>query len=335
MKAQAVVFETKEAVTVRSVEVPEPGERDVVIEVDYSWISIGTESSFFRGERIAGETPYKEGGPWPFPHVPGYQKVGRVIRTGAAVAHVQTGDRVFASISKVNGMYFDFGGHINPAVTDSSQVWKLPEDGPDPIAYAGAVLTQVGYNCGMRAPISKGDIAVVIGDGLVGQWSAQTLAHRGAEVFLLGHREDRLKLAAAGGYATPVNGHGIDSARLLGQRANRQLAVVVDTVGSLETFRKLQPLMKHDSHLVSAGYLGESGLIDIQALRGQEITLHTPSGWTAERMTATIAAIREGWLSTVPLITHRFPAAEAAAAWEVITSKPSPCLGVVLDWRAP
>ncbi|SDY01288.1 zinc-binding dehydrogenase [Paenibacillus sp. CF384] len=332
MKALAVVFETKEVVSVRTVEVPEPTDRDVVIELEYSWISIGTESSFFRGERISGEVPYTDGGPWPFPHVPGYQKVGRVISAGAAVTHVKAGDRVFASVSKVDGMYFDFGGHINPSVTDGSQVWKLSEEGPEPLAYSGTVLTQVGYNCGMRPPVAAGDIAVVIGDGLVGQWAAQTLAHRGAQVYLLGHREERLKLAVAGGYATPINGHISDPAQVL-ESENKQLAIVIDTVGSLDTFRKLQPHMKHDSHLVSAGYLGEAGMIDIQKLREQEITLHTPSGWSADRMAATIAAIQEGWLTTEQLITHRFPAEDAAEAWELITAPKSPCLGVILDWR--
>ncbi|SEO13333.1 zinc-binding dehydrogenase [Paenibacillus sp. OV219] len=333
MEARAVVFVNKNEITVRDVEVPEPGARDVVIDVAHSWISIGTESSFLRGERISGETPYREDGPWPFPQVAGYQKVGRVTQVGELVDHVKLGDLVFATVSKVDGMYFDFAGHINPAVTDCSQVWKLPGDGRGAVAYAGAVLAQVGYNCGIRPPVEPGDIAVVIGDGLVGHWAAQTLAHRDAQVYLLGHRAERLAFASAGGYAVPIDGVDVAVDEIQrGRSGNRKVAIVVDTVGHLETFRKLQPLMKRDSHLVSAGYLGEQGFIDIQTLREQEITLHTPSGWTESRIDATIAAIREGWLMTEPLITHRFAAEDAAQAWALITSKGSPCLGVVLDW---
>jgi threonine dehydrogenase-like Zn-dependent dehydrogenase len=84
---------------------------------------------------------------------------------------------------------------------------------------------------------------------------------------------------------------------------------------------------------VSAGFLGDTGTIDIQKLRGQEITLHTPSGWTGPRMEATIAAISEGWLRTSPLITHRFRAEQAAEAWSFIRGNKSGCLGVVLEWR--
>ncbi|MFX3636005.1 MAG: hypothetical protein ACE3L7_28965 [Candidatus Pristimantibacillus sp.] len=62
---------------------------------------------------------------------------------------------------------------------------------------------------------------------------------------------------------------------------------------------------------MSAGFLGTDGSIDIQQLRVQEITLHCPSGWTKERMDATLAGIHDGWLQTVPLITHLLPAHKA------------------------
>jgi 2-desacetyl-2-hydroxyethyl bacteriochlorophyllide A dehydrogenase len=163
MKAWAVVFTDKEKAEYAEVHVPDPGERDVVIDVDYSWISIGTESSYFRGERIRGETPYRPGDPRPFPIVPGYQKTGIVRHVGSAVRGFEPGDRVFASISKVSGMFDAYGGHVSPAVTAANQVWKLP-DGASPLDYCGLVLAQVGYNCGMRPAAEAGEAAVVIGD---------------------------------------------------------------------------------------------------------------------------------------------------------------------------
>ena len=331
MKAEAVVFENRLQANVRQVEVPEPRDQDVVIEVDYSWISIGTESSFFRGERISGEVPYRPGDPWPFPQVAGYQKVGRAVKVGSAVAHVKPGDRVFATVSRLEGMFFDFGGHVNPAVTDGSQVWKLPEaDVPD-VAYSGVVLTQVGYNCGMRPPVAPGEIAVVVGDGLVGQWAAQTLHARGASVYMAGRREARLRLAEAGGYAIPLNGRLADPAARL-REAGVSVSIVVDTVGSLDMFRALQPLMRRDSHLVSAGYLGENGSVDIQTLREQEITLHAPSGRTKPRMDETIRGIAEGWLHGAA-ITHRFAAGEAAKRG-LIAAPEVRVWALVLDWSS-
>jgi len=328
MRGEAVVFTDVRQVRFMEVELPEPGPEDVVIELEYSWISNGTESSFLYGERISGEQVTRPGDVLPFPQVAGYQKVGIVRSLGALVEGLEVGDRVFASISKVNGMKFDTGGHINPSVTHASQVWKLPAEA-DPIAYSGMVLTQVGYNCGIRPAVEPGDIAVVIGDGMVGQWAAHTLAHRGAEVTVLGRHDDRLALLPS-----PIRSYNLKRNRLadwIGDR--RDIAVVIDSVGAMDTFRELQSAMRLNSHLVSAGFLGTEGKVDIQELRPQEITLHSPSGWTTPRMEATLEGIRDGWLQTTPLISHRFPAERAEEAWRLVMEKTEPFLGIVLEWK--
>ncbi|HZG74758.1 MAG TPA: hypothetical protein VEZ72_02760, partial [Paenibacillus sp.] len=237
--------------------------------------------------------------------------------------------RVFASISRVNGMKFDTGGHVNPSVTHQGQVWKLP-DGVEPLDYSGMVLAQVGYNCGNRPNVTEGDAAVVIGDGMVGHWAAQTLAHRGAKVTMLGKHDRRLSLRSPG-----IDAFNLATGTLaewLNEPGNRNIAVVVDTVGAMDTFRQLRPAMKLNSHFVSAGFLGTTGMVDIQELRAQEITLHCPSGWTKNRMDATLEGIRDGWLRTAPLITHRLPAHEAASAWLMIMERSEFFLGVVLEW---
>ncbi|MCD9022022.1 alcohol dehydrogenase catalytic domain-containing protein [Cohnella silvisoli] len=328
MRAEAVVFTGVRQVRYMEVEAPEPGPEDVVIDLEYSWISNGTESSFLYGERVSGEQVTRPGDELPFPQVAGYQKVGIVRSCGEQVQGLKPGDRVFASISKVNGMKFDSGGHVNPSVTHKSQVWKLPE-GVDPLAYSGMVLTQVGYNCGIRPAVAPGDQAVVIGDGMVGQWAAQTLARRGAEVTVLGRHDRRLALLPPSIHSYNLKKEPL--AQWLGDRAD--LAIVVDTVGAMDTFRQLKPAMKLNSHLVSAGFLGTAGMVDIQELRAQEITLHCPSGWTEERMNNTLTGIHEGWLQTTPLITNKFPAEEAEEAWRLIMDKSEFFLGVVLEWK--
>ena len=58
MEGKAVVFTDKMVVSVQEVNIPEPLHNEVVIDVEVSWISNGTESSYLRGERIGGDTPY-------------------------------------------------------------------------------------------------------------------------------------------------------------------------------------------------------------------------------------------------------------------------------------
>ena len=331
MQAHAVVATAPGQVAFQIVSVPDPGPEDVVIRVTYSWISNGTEGSFVRGERIAGDTPRASSDPLPFPHVPGYQKVGVVEWVGDAVPHLSIGEMVFATVSRVDGMFYRDGGHVSPAVTHYSQVWKLPGC-LDPAAVSGLVLTQVGYNVGIRPQLTVGDAAIVLGDGLVGHWAAQTLQFRGARVLLAGKHDERLALFETRPGDRRVNVMRENLFNVAKEWATSQVQVLADTVGTISTVESLFPLMQHNSHLVSAGFYGPNGHIDIQTLRNHEMTLHSPAGWMKDRMDATLELLSQGILRTLPLITHRFPASQAADAFELILSRREPVLGVVLDW---
>jgi 2-desacetyl-2-hydroxyethyl bacteriochlorophyllide A dehydrogenase len=332
MQAYAAVALQPSRVEFQAITVPDPGPEDVVVRLQRSWISNGTEGSFVRGERIAGDTPRRETDPLPFPHVPGYQKVGVVEWMGEKVTGLEIGEVVFATVSRVEGMFYSYGGHVSPAVTHRSQVWKLPEN-VVPEAASGLTLTQVGYNIGMRPALAPGDAAVVIGDGMVGHWAAQTLQHRGARVLLLGRHADRLARFAITERDRVVNTRQTDALESARAFAPEGVQVVADTVGSIATLEALLPTMRHDSHIVSAGFYGPRGQIDIQQLRAQEITLHAPAGWSTPRMDATLNLLAQGVLTTRHLITHRFPAAQASVAFDLILSRREPVLGVILEWE--
>jgi threonine dehydrogenase-like Zn-dependent dehydrogenase len=228
-------------------------------------------------------------------------------------------------------MYEPWGGHISPKVVDRSQVWKVPE-GVSPVALSGLVLTQVGYNSGMRAPVNIGATALVIGDGLVGQWTAQTLHWRGAKVILAGKHAERLALFPAGAGRYPVDITTKDLAGTAKRIAPEGVSILVDTVGAIPTIRELFPLLAHNSHIVSTGFHGTDCLFDIQLLRFKECALHSPSGWQIHRMDETLALIAAGHLEVESLITHRFPVEQAAEAWKLILDRDKPSLGVLLTW---
>lgn len=329
--AKAVVFPRKNQVEYQSVTCPDPGPTDVVVRLRHSWISNGTEGSFLRGERIAGDVAYRPGDPTPFPIVAGYQKVGVVDWVGAEVTRARVGQTVFCTVSAVNGMFDKRGGHVSPAVTDQSQVWPVP-NGVDPLAVAGLVLTQVGYNCGARPSVAIGNTALVIGDGLVGLWAAQTLAWRGCRVILAGRHEDRLARFQDGFGRETVNTTETDLEEML-RRRGVALHVLVDTVGSIDAINRYARYAGRFAHVVSAGFYGVEDLLAVQQLRNQEIAVDLVSGWTTPRLETTLELVSQGHLHTLPLITHHVPAAEAATAWRYITEKRENALGVILDWE--
>ena len=331
MQSDAVVFTAPNTVEFTKITCPDPGPGDVVVRITHSWISNGTEGSYLRGERIAGDTPYREGDPWPFPVVAGYQKIGVVEWTGADVTDLDIGETVFATISQVSDMFETFGGQVSPSVCPRDQVWKLPE-GVDPLAFAGMVLAQVGYNGGARPTINIGDGAVVIVDGMVGQWTAQTLAWRGAEVVLVGRHNDRLEKFARQPYRHIVNEKNTDWKAAVRELLPQGIKAGVDTIGSIPIMEDLMGVLDRFGHLVSAGFYGTADRMPLQPPRYGELSIDLVSGWTRARMDDTLRLIAAGHLEMLPLITHRFPVAQAADAWKLIEEKTEPVLGVILDW---
>ena len=331
MKANAVVFTAPNTVTFTDVTCPEPGPEDVVVRVTQSWISNGTEGSYLRGERIAGDTPWRPGDPTPFPIVPGYQKVGVVEWVSPEITDLAVGDRVFSVMGKVDGMFEPGGGHISPSISARGGIYKLPED-VDPVAFSGLVLTQVGYNCGARPSIDVGQAALVIGDGLVGQWAAQTLAWRGADVVLAGRHDGRLTMFPEGHLRRTINTRKVDIVDYIKGRFPGGLRVMVDTVGSVPVIESLLRCMVKYGDIVSAGFYGTDDRLALQPPRYGELSIHLVSGLDPDRMVRTLDLIAAGHLQTLPLITHRFPVDHIADAWRLIESKSEPVLGVVLDW---
>jgi 3-hydroxyethyl bacteriochlorophyllide a dehydrogenase len=331
LQANAVVFKAPHAVEFRTVSCPEPGPTDVVVQVTHSWISNGTEGSYLRGERSDGDTAFSSGDPVPFPVVAGYQKIGVVEWIGQEVEGFHIGETVFATIGRVEGMHHWYGGHVSPSVCPRGEVWKLPT-GIEPLAFAGMVLTQVGYNGGRRPHVSVGDPAVVFGDGMVGIWTAQTLAWRGAEVVLVGRHPYRLQRFGTKPFRHTVNTHETDWREYVQSNFPDKVQVAVDTVGTMELLEAVQPCMRRYGHLVSAGFYGRNDRMALQPPRYGELSIELVSGWTRDRMDETLRLIAGGQLETLPLITHHLPVAQAAAAWKLIESKSEPVLGVILDW---
>ncbi len=333
MQAEAVVFTAPNQVEFKTVECPEPEPDELVIRMKHSWISPGTEGSFLRGERIGGDTPYYEGGPWPFPIILGYQAVGVVEYVGPKVGDFQVGDRVFTDGGRVKNMYRDYGGHISLLVTSNSRknILKLPET-PEALSFSGLLLTQVGYNSGSRAPIMPGEYALIAGDGLVGQWAAQTLTWRGAKVIMLGEKYERLNIAGELTGCTIINIKKTDWVSEVERITSGSIAMAVDAAGSVQFTEDAIQVMRRFGHIVSAGFCGNNDQFHLQHLRDKELTLHSVAGCVKERLQKTLELIADGTLKTLPLITHHFPAHAAAKAWDVIRDCNTHSLGVVLDW---
>ena len=215
----AIVFPAVGEVELRDVSLPTMGPDDVLVEVEHTTISAGTELHCLHGTIRLGAGTVR------FPFTPGYQAAGRVRAAGDAVTEIAVGDRVFSARCKQPPGWEGgwWAGHCAWHVAAAADVISLPS-AVDTRSASALLLAQVGYNGGARPPVAAGDAALVIGDGLVGQWAAQVLRHRGARVLLAGHRRRRLEIAAEHSADEVVDTHAEDLGEWVRSRARQACA---------------------------------------------------------------------------------------------------------------
>ncbi|MFJ5533491.1 zinc-binding alcohol dehydrogenase [Streptomyces sp. NPDC093261] len=184
---------------VRDVELPEPGDGDVLVRALYSGVSRGTETLVFRGgvpesQRAAMRAPFQEGD-FPAPVKYGYLSVGQVEHGPADLA----GRTVFCLYP-----------HQSRYVVPASAVTVVPDAVPAHRAVlAGTVETAV--NAVWDAGPLVGDRIAVVGGGMVGCSVAALLArHPGVRVQLVDADPARAETARALGveFARPEDALG-------------------------------------------------------------------------------------------------------------------------------
>src|SRR5262245_37138586 len=87
MDTVAVVLEKPERLTLSRLDLSDPGDDDVVVDIEWSGISTGTERLLW-----SGRMPSFPG--MGYPLVPGYESVGRIAKAGPS-SGANVGDLVF------------------------------------------------------------------------------------------------------------------------------------------------------------------------------------------------------------------------------------------------
>lgn len=189
MKATAIAHVGINQVELRHTEVPDPKDDHILIQTEYSCISPGTELRCLRG---------KHDGAKPFPFVPGYSMVGKVIKAGRTSA-VKEGQRVACSgTSAAKDLEIMWGGHISHALVGAASVIPLP-DGVDPLEASIFKLGSIAYHGFRVAQPVVGLQVAVVGLGPIGQLAARIHSAGGASVVACDLADTRLDLARKAG----------------------------------------------------------------------------------------------------------------------------------------
>jgi predicted dehydrogenase/threonine dehydrogenase-like Zn-dependent dehydrogenase len=276
----------------------------------------------------------------------GYCNAGVVLEVGPGVTGFAPGDRVVSN-----------GPHAELVCVPPNLCAKIPDDVSDEQA-AFTVLSSIALQGIRLVEPTLGENIVVYGLGLIGLIAVQLLAASGCNVLGIDVHPDRLRLAeklgartfdAAGG-ASPVAagnswtfGKGVDGVLITASAQTDEIMhaaaqmcrkrgriVLVGVVGL--NLRRSDFYDKELSFQVSCSY-GPGRYDERYELAGQDY----PYGyvrWTEQRnFEAVLAAMKTGRLCVSELVTHRYPLAEAPAAYQAIRSD-SRSLGVLLEYPA-
>jgi 2-desacetyl-2-hydroxyethyl bacteriochlorophyllide A dehydrogenase len=321
------VFTGVGTVELRDVDIALPGPGEVQVETTHSTISAGTEGWILHNQFTWAPTAY--------PCVPGYERVGRIVALGTGVSGFAVGQRVVATISRwASPLAAQSGAHAKLGNTPVEEVYAVPEAVGD-LDAAGAVIAQVGYNAAQRPLIAPGDWVLVYGDGMIGQCAAQSARARGGRVIIIGHRTERMNLAAAHSADIVLDNRepGV-IAEVRRRLGSAPLRAILDTVQTEAAQMEYLPLLGRGEggEIVYCGFTPGKSWADMGELQKKELTTHFVSGWSRPRNEETLAMMAAGKLKLSPLITHLIPADECASAYQMIAQRTAPFLGITLDW---
>src|SRR5438034_10086537 len=170
MRARQTVIREPFQVEVREVELPDPQPNQILVAADWSCVSAGTELAVWTGTHQWLTDPNLPD--WKFPFRPGYSAAGAVVAVGSGVEGFRPGDRVSFPGNHASLEMLTIGH-------ERGRLWKLPPN-IDIEKAACACVARYGFGASIRAGLTLGRSAAVLGLGVIGQFALRCLSAGGA-----------------------------------------------------------------------------------------------------------------------------------------------------------
>ncbi|MDQ2799290.1 MAG: zinc-binding alcohol dehydrogenase [Armatimonadota bacterium] len=321
MNGQALVFPAPHQVELQSYEVPALQPDEIRVRTEYSGVSQGTEIWALTGRRPELS----------FPTVPGYQSVGIVEECGPEARGFSVGQRVLFLSSRLSP---DFpptwmGAHVSQALVRDAI--PLP-NGADPVAAALAALPGVSLRGLNMLSVSIGDLVVVLGQGLIGQGSAQLARLRGATVLATDISPTRRRLSAAHSADIVLDPRAQDIGEAVRTLKPAGADVVIETTGRADMFAPAIDLLRWEGQLLLQGWYPDPITFDFNTTHGKKPTIAVTCGMDTPVIATCVDLMVQGKLRWRDLVTHLVPVAEASALYGQMAEGDPNLLGVVFDW---
>ncbi|WP_299505974.1 chlorophyll synthesis pathway protein BchC [uncultured Roseobacter sp.] len=310
MDTTAVLLKGPRDLDVDCLTLTAPGPDDLVVDIQHSGISTGTEKLFWSGEM----PPFPGMG---YPLVPGYEAVGEVIEA-APTSGYRPGDHVFVpGANCYDGAFGLFGGAASRVVTAPDRVTRIDAG----LGAQGALLALAATARHTMAGLNKCMPDLIVGHGVLGRLLARLTIAAGAPAPTVWEIDPTRRDGA--------QGYTVMSPE---EDARRDYMSIYDASGSVEVLNDLVGRIGKGGEIVLAGFYTTPISFAFPPAFMKEARFRVAAEWTREDLAATRALVESGTLSLEGLITHTSPASEAPAAYAQAFSDPA-CLKMILNWK--
>jgi 3-hydroxyethyl bacteriochlorophyllide a dehydrogenase len=311
METIAVVLKQPEQIELSRLALTPPTADDVVVDVEWSGVSTGTERLLW-----SGRMPSFPG--MGYPLVPGYESVGRVVEAGSGT-ELHAGQRVFVPGAKcfgeVRGL---FGASASRLVVPAKRVMPLDQNlGDRGILLA---LAATAYHAISARGASAPDC--IVGHGVLGRLLARVSIAVGNEPPAVWEKNPA-RVGGAVGYGVLDPEHD----------TRRDYKSIYDVSGDAGLLDSLIGRIAPGGEIVLAGFYSEPLSFAFPPAFMREARIRVAAEWQPSDLAATRALIESRRMSLDGLITHHHDAADASNAYP-IAFEDSACLKMVLNWSS-
>ena len=314
MNTTAIVLEQPEHLMLSRLDLTPPADDDVVVDIEFSGISTGTEKLLWNGRM-----PTFPG--MGYPLVPGYESVGHIIEAGPRAKH-RVGERVFVPgarcYGEVRGL---FGGAASRVVVSDSRITEVSDTLGDKsvlLALAATAYHAVS-GAGQRDPIVPPDL--IVGHGVLGRLLARMVVVAGFKPPTV-WETNPARVAGSEGY--PVVRPEDDP--------RRDYKAIYDVSGDAQILDSLIMRLAPGGEIVLAGFYTEPLNFAFAPAFMREAQIRCAAEFKRPDLLAVKELAETGVLSLDGLITHHAEPMQADAAYRTAFGDPG-CLKMVLDWR--
>ena len=302
------------------VEIPEPASDQILVKVNRSLISRGSE--LFR--RYVLEHPVN-------PNMMGYSDAGEVVSVGSEVRDFSIGQRVM-----VGGPHAQYV--VAEGVGSRSRAFVLPDE----MSFETATFLPLTTSSVMwirTSPLNVGETVVVLGQGIVGTLCAQIVREKKPGcVIVVDAQPLRCNIARQMGYDEVIDVSITDSvAKVKEITGGIGADLVIECVGGDAGIRSFEQALqmlapKGTIHLIAL-YQGGPLPLDASAIMNKQLIAGIRIDQPREECTKDAATmLTDGRVNVSDLITHRLPWEQTPDAYHLLYNKPDEALGVILEW---